>query len=307
MLIDLIKVKDKLNKIRTGEITEGKKIGIPDIDNYIRFKEGNFNVILGHANVGKTTVILYLMLLYAKRLNIRWLVFSSENEPHSIYRKLVEFLEQKPITQVTEKQFNTQMDYINDYFKVIDNNNLYTYRHIIELATSYKKAWNYGGLLIDPYNSLIKDPEIMKSLGGHEYDYQATTEIRKFCKTYNVSTWLNTHANTAALRMKHPMGHEYAGHPIPPMASDVEGGGKFVNRADDFMVIHRYIQHPADWTQSHIHVRKVKEIETGGKPTSMDDPIRFQSMAGNVGFQINGNVILEKPIREEFKKVINLK
>ena len=188
MLVDLNTVKDKLNKIRTGEITEGKRIGIPDIDNFIRFKEGNFNVILGHANVGKTTVILYLMLLYAKKLNIRWLVFSSENEPHSIYRKLVEFLEQKPITKVSKLEFEKQMDYINDYFKVIDNNNLYTYRQIIELATSYKKAWDYGGLLIDPYNSLIKDPEIMKSLGGHEYDYQATTEIRKFCKTYNVST-----------------------------------------------------------------------------------------------------------------------
>jgi hypothetical protein len=304
MLINLKEVKDKLNKIRTGEITEGKRIGIPDIDNYIRFKEGNFNVILGHANVGKTTVILYLMLLYAKRLNIRWLVFSSENEPHSVYRKLIEFLEQKPITQVTELEFSKQMDYINDYFKVIDNNNLYTYRQIVELATSYKKAWDYKGLLIDPYNSLIKDPELMKSLGGHEYDYQATTEIRKFCKTYNVSTWLNTHANTNALRQKHPIGHEYAGHPIPPMASDVEGGGKFVNRADDFMVIHRYIQHAADWTQSHIHVRKVKEIETGGKPTSIDDPIRFKSIAGNVGFKVNGNDILEIPIREEFKPLV---
>jgi energy-coupling factor transporter ATP-binding protein EcfA2 len=304
MLINLNEVKDKLNKIRTGEITEGKKVGIPEIDNYIRFKEGNFNVILGHANVGKTTVILYLMLLYAKRLNIRWLVFSSENEPHSIYRKLVEFLEHKPITQVTEAAFEKQMGYINDFFKVVDNNNLYTYRNIVEIATSYKKAWDYGGLLIDPYNSLIKDPSIMKSLGGHEYDYQATTEIRKFCKTYNVSTWLNTHANTAALRQKHPVGHEYAGHPIPPMASDVEGGGKFVNRADDFVVIHRYIQHPADWMQSHIHVRKVKEIETGGKPTSIDEPIRFRSIVGNVGFEIDGQPILEKPIKEEFKPLI---
>tara|TARA_R110000796_G_scaffold10042_3_gene33683 strand:- start:8870 stop:9787 length:918 start_codon:yes stop_codon:yes gene_type:complete len=304
MLIDLKEVKDKLEKIRTGQIKEGQRIGIPDIDNYIRFKEGNFNVVLGHANVGKTTVILYLMLVYAKKLGIRWLVFSSENEPHSIYRKMIEFLEQKPITKIPKIDFDKQMKFIDDYFKVIDNKNLYTYRQIIELATSYKKAWDYKGLLIDPYNSLIKDPELMKSLGGHEYDYQATTEIRKFCKTYNVSAWLNTHANTNALRMKHSIGHEYAGHPIPPMASDVEGGGKFVNRADDFIVIHRYIQHPSDWMQSHLHVRKVKEIETGGKPTSMDYPIRLKSIAGNVGFTVEGNQILEEPIREEFKPLI---
>ena len=31
---------------------------------------------------------------------------------------------------------------------------------------------------------------------------------------------------------------------MPPNASDIEGGGKFVNRCDDFIVIHRYIFHP---------------------------------------------------------------
>jgi len=304
MLIDIIKVKDKLNKIRTGELKEGKGVGIPEIDKYIRFKEGNFNVVLGHANVGKTTVILYLMLLFSKRLNIRWLVFSSENEPHSVLRKLIEFIELKPITHIDEQTFEKNIDWISNYFKILDNNELYTYRNLIELATSYKKAWDYQGFLIDPYNSLIKDPELMKSIGGHEYDYQATTEIRKFCKTYNVRARLNTHANTNALRMKHPIGHEYVGHPIPPMASDVEGGGKFVNRADDFIVIHRYVQHPSDWMESHIHVRKIKEIETGGKPTSIDDPIRFKSIPNNVGFEISGQLLIEKPIREEFKPLI---
>ena len=52
MLVDLNKVKDKLDKIRTGEITEGKRIGIPDIDNFIRFKEGNF---IFNAPLCKTT------------------------------------------------------------------------------------------------------------------------------------------------------------------------------------------------------------------------------------------------------------
>ena len=53
---------------------------------------------------------------------------------------------------------------------------------------------------------------------------------------------------------------KYGGHPIPPMASDVEGGGKFVNRADDFMVIHRYVQHPSDYMYNFVHIRKVKKL-----------------------------------------------
>ena len=95
------------------------------------------------------------------------------------------------------------------------------------------------------------------------------------------------------------MNHAYANHPIPPMASDVEGGGKFVNRADDFMVIHRYIQHPKDWMFTHLHIRKIKDVDTGGRPTSIDDPIQFKSIRNNVGFEINHiNPIKDK---EEFQ------
>tara|TARA_R100001163_G_scaffold11614_4_gene10631 strand:- start:14682 stop:15596 length:915 start_codon:yes stop_codon:yes gene_type:complete len=299
MIIEFENLKDKLKDIRTGKIKEGEKIDVQQIDEYLRFKEGNFNVVLGHANVGKTTVILYLMLVYSKRLKKRWLIFSSENEPHSIVRKLLEFLEQKPINKIQETEFDEHLEFINNHFKIIDTSSLYTYRKLIELSTAIKKAWDYHGLLIDPYNSLIKDPEMSKSIGGHEYDYQATTEIRLFAKKHNITVWLNTHANTNALRIKHPIGHEYVGHPIPPMASDVEGGGKFVNRADDFIVIHRYIQHPTEWMISHIHVRKIKEIETGGRPTPLDEPIKLRSMIGNVGFEIEGCPILEAPIREQ--------
>jgi hypothetical protein len=164
----------------------------------------------------------------------------------------------------------------------------------------YKNALVYDGFMIDPYNSLAKDEKLMKSLGGHEYDYQATTEFRLFCKNHNVSIWLNVHANTGAIRMLHRVDHQYAGYPIPPMASDVEGGGKFVNRADDFWVVHRYIQHPSDWMYTHIHVRKVKEVETGGKPTSMDEPIQLRSMKNNVGFEINGQPVI-RMISEDVK------
>jgi replicative DNA helicase len=140
MLIDLNKTYSHLDKIRSGEIKEGLKLGFPKIDDYLRFKPGNFNVVLGHANVGKTTVILYLMLLYTKKQKLRWLIFSSENEPHSIIRKLVEFIEQKPLNKISDKQYKEHLSYINENFKIIDTNQLYTYRKLIELAQSVKNA-----------------------------------------------------------------------------------------------------------------------------------------------------------------------
>ena len=293
MLIDYTKELQHLNKVRKGEIREGYKLGIPELDEYFRFKKGNFNVILGQANVGKTSVGLFLMLLYSIRHDIRWIVFSSENEPYSLIRKLIEYLLAEPINKQSEEAYQYGVQVIQKYFKFISPEKLYTYKDLIRLGESYKAAWDNQAMLIDPYNSLIKQGEMTKNIGGHVDDYQAMSELRPYSKRNEISLWLNTHANTGAIRMTHNQGHEYSGYPIPPNAGDVEGGAKFVNRADDFLVVHRYTQSPSDWNQTHIHIRKVKEVESGGRPTPLDQPIRLKSMINNVGFEIEGRNILE--------------
>ena len=293
MLINYEKIIQNLLDIKQGNVLQAQELGIADIDQYLRFKQSNFNLILGHANVGKTTVALYLMLLYTIKHKKRWLVFSSENEPDTLIKRLIEFIEKKPLTQISDKAFKKQSEYVYKYFKFIDNNMMFSYSKLLELATHIKSAWDCNGFFIDPYNSLQKDNQILKNIGGHEYDYNACTEFRMFCKKYQITIWLNTHANTEALRKKHSSFHEYSGHPIPPMASDVEGGGKFVNRADDFMVIHRYVQHPTDYMYNLIHIRKVKEIETGGRPTPLEKPIKIKALPNNVGFTINGIDLLD--------------
>ena len=255
MIINFSDHIEKLQMVRSGKIKEGLKLDIPEIDEHFRFKTSNFNVILGHANTGKTI-----------KHNLKWLVFSSENEPYTLMKKMIEFMEGNVINKIEEKHFKNRSEFINEHFKFIDPQELYSYKNILDLATELKKAWNYQGLLIDPFNSLIKDKDLSRT-------------------------------NTEALRKRHSDRHEYAGHPIPPMASDVEGGGKFVNRADDFIVIHRYIQHPTEWMNSLIHVRKVKDVDTGGRPTSIDSPIVLRSVKNNVGFEINGKNLLDLPKR----------
>jgi hypothetical protein len=239
------------------------------------------------------------MVLYSIKHDISWLVFSSENEPYSLIKKIVEFLENEIINKIPEYYLKEHLEWIDKHFKFIDNQSLYSYKDLLKEAQAIKNAWDYQGFLIDPYNSLIKDKDVLKGIGGHEYDYQATTEMRIFCKKNDISIWLNTHAATEALRKKHPANHTYAEHPIPPMASDVEGGGKFVNRADDFLVIHRYISHRTDWMYSNLHIRKVKDIDTGGRPTPLEEPIYLKSIINNVGFEIGGKSLISKPNRKE--------
>jgi hypothetical protein len=287
-----------LEKARKGLIKEASKFGHPYIDDYLRFKQGNFIVVTGHANVGKTHTIIYLMFLHSLRNGTTWLVYSSENEVGSLQRKLLEFKCKKPIKNIDDRQFYNELAWVQGHFKFINTERLYDIFSLIDAATEIHDEYKFQGFLIDPYNSLTINQRRLGKVSTHEYHYDATSRLRLMCKSINVMVVLNTHPATEALRRTHYKGHQYENHPMPPMASDVEGGGKFVNRADEFLVIHRYTQHETDWMFTDIHVRKVKDTETGGRPTSLEAPIRLQSMIGNVGFII-GQHNLSNDLKEE--------
>jgi len=294
-------IKDKILDIKYGRVKEGLKIGIPEIDEYIRYKQGNFNLIIGHANVGKTTIICYLFTVWAIKHKLRFLIWSSENTPQSILRKIIEFKMNKPIHTAPEEQIEKAMQWADTYFKIIDVEELYTYKDLLKEAQAIKNAWNYNAILIDPYNSLSKDHQLLKSVGGHEYDYQVASEFRIFAKKQNVTVYLNAHGVTDALRRTHVKGHEYENLPMPLGLASVEGGGKWSNRADDVISCHRYTSSESDWMFSHLHVLKVKETETGGRCTPYEQPIKLRMSINNVGFEFQGKDILhDKPLNIEF-------
>ena len=285
-------IKEKIYDIKDGKIQEGLKIGVPEIDEYIRYKQGNFSLWIGHANVGKTTILCYFLTLYAVLHKLRFVIWSSENTPDSIVRKIIEFKMGKPIHTATKNEIKESIDWCDTYFKIINVEDLYTYKDLLKEALAIKKAWDYHGLLIDPYNSLSVDTQMMRGIGSHLYDYQVATEFRLFAKKNNISIFLNAHGVTEAMRKTHVKEHEYANLPMPLGLSSVEGGGKWGNRADDVICCHRYTSHATDWMFSHIHVLKIKETETGGRCTPYEMPIKLRMVKNNVGFEFMGKDIL---------------
>ena len=57
MLAHIDNLQKKILDVKYGRVKQGLSIGVNEIDEFIRFKSSNFNLILGHANVGKTTVL----------------------------------------------------------------------------------------------------------------------------------------------------------------------------------------------------------------------------------------------------------
>lgn len=283
-----------------GKIDIGLDTGDPRLDEYFRYKK-EFVIVNGHSNVGKTTTMLYMIVNSAIRHNWKWVLYSSENRTASVKMSLMQFAMDKKVGDMTYGERKQAYKWVQEHFTIINNNQIYSYSDIILFMEKVMRQQPVDAIFVDPYNSLRLDMK-NTSIGVHDYHYEAASEFLTFSKANNVAVWLNMHAVTEAQRRKGP-----DGLPVAPYAEDTEGGGKFVNRADCFMTIHRKVQamDPEIRKMSEIHVRKVREVETGGQPTPLEDPYCLQMNLSHTGFNTRiGQRALYKPITFKESKQI---
>lgn len=273
--------EDYLNKWRTGTFEKGKSTGIPSLDNHFLFKEGNLVIINGLDNVGKSSVVWYLSMLSSIFHEWKWLIFSSENRVGGIVRKLVEFYWCEPIDTMSDEKYKAAKLFVKQNFDIIKcGEKLYNYQDILNMAIKAMKRKKYKGLMIDPYNSLKIDIPTKSRNSTYDYHYEAASVIQLFCKNNNISTYLNCHVGTPGARNKDKSGYTKA-----PQKEDTEMGVMFANKADEFLTVHRVTQHETEWMFTEIHVRKVKETETGGKVTFFASPVDLKMINYYTGFE----------------------
>ena len=262
-----------------GNIEIGLDTGDPKLDEHFRYKK-EFVIMNGHSNVGKTTTALYLIANAAIRHDWKWIIYSSENRTASVKMQLMQFAADRKVGDMTYAQRKQAYKWVQDHFTIINNNQVYSYSDIIVFMEKVMRQQHVDAIFVDPYNSLKLDMK-NSSIGVHDYHYEAASEFLTFSTANNVAVWLNMHAVTEAQRRKGP-----DGLPVAPFAEDTEGGGKFVNRADCFITIHRKVQAPDHNIRkmSEFHVRKVREVETGGQPTPFDQPYNLLMNLSHTGF-----------------------
>lgn len=272
---------DYLNKWRKGTFEMGLSTGFKPLDKHFLFKRTNLVVVNGHDNVGKSTVIWYLAILSAILHNWRWIIFSSENSVGNVIRKLIEFYWCEPISAMSEEKFQIAKTFVIKHFSILkSDDDLYNYKDVLNMSKKLLNKSKYDGLMIDPYNSLKIELTSASKLSTHEYHYEAISEMKLFGKQNDCCVYVNCHAVTSALRT---LGSD--GFPQAPQKADTEGGGKFSNKADDFITIHRKVQSPNEWMYSELHIRKIKETETGGHTTPFNEPVKIKMVKGLVGFE----------------------
>lgn len=271
---------DYLHRWRTKTFEMGKITGIPELDSHFLFKEGNLVIVNGIDNVGKSTVVWYMSMLSALQHGWKWIIFSSENRVGGVFRKLIEFYWCEPIDELTDAKYEIAKKFVIDHFSIIKcNDKMFNYQDILNMTTKAKRFKEYKGLMIDPYNSLKVDIKAGSKQQIYDYHYEAASVIQLYAKHNNISIYLNCHVGTMGARNKDKHGYTKA-----PQKEDTEGGVMFSNKADEFLTIHRVTQHKDDWKYTEIHVRKVKETETGGRVTYFHQPIDLTMVNSQSGF-----------------------
>lgn len=275
-----------LNDYKDGLIQMGKGIGCK-LDEHLLWKDSQLNIILGHDNVGKSYWILWYYLTLMKKHELTFTLFMDENYHGKIFRDLIQLYYGIHFKDLTYKQIRSAEAVLENFFKVVDNTRRYSPKELLEVF----HGANTSTYLIDPFNGL-------KSNMNYSENYEVLNEFKMFTKTQKKTLYINAHPSSASGRRSavYPDKHEWAGQVMPPLKSDIEGGKPFANKADDFIIIHRMLKNEAWRYYTMIEVDKIKDVDTGGKQTNINDPIMCYYNYGK-GFIVDG----VNPLHEEQK------
>lgn len=278
--------------VRDGKIKQG--LGVDCfLDEHLRFKPKQLNIILGHDNVGKTYWINWYFLTLALKHNLTFCIWSGENQKGQILRDMIQMYRGKPFASLSHREISGDLAYLEQFFTFIDNSKLYKPDEILSL---FKESEANVGL-IDPFTGLDRE---MSFAGNYEFMNRA----RQFVNQTGMTIYINTHPNSESGRSGNLyQDGDFKGHLKPPLKDGIEGGKAFLNRCDDMFVIHRLIKHETMKYVTWVGVEKVKDMETGGKHTGLNEPVYCMFNSG-LGFQINGVDPLEKHRPKEVQRTI---
>lgn len=264
-----------LHDYKDGKIAQGLGINCK-LDDYLRFKIGQYNGILGGDNVGKTYWMTWYMLALTTNHKLKWGIWMDENSKGQVLRDLIQMYSGIQFKNLSHEEIDFYNDYLEDYFFFIDNRQQYKPENLLKEF----EAIPADGYFIDPFNQLDHDM-------NYESNIKFIRSLKRWCKINRKTVYLSMHPVTASGRKisEYPRDHIWEGQPMIPNKSMAEGGKIFANMCDDWINIHRLTKLESMQYFTLIDIDKIKDKDTGGGQTMSNDPLMFYYNHG-LGFTI---------------------
>lgn len=261
-----------------GTLEQGLPTGLNGLNSFWMLKKHHLVWMAALDNVGKSFFVWYISVLAAKLHNWKLIINSGENGDGELRKKLMEFYMGKSSKVADDEELTLARDFIKDHFRIISSKQLHSIEEfLLKCEVIIDEGFEADCVVGEPYNSF--DIDVNGNM--HMINLKALNNLRVFKENY-CSVWITDHIGTQAARKR-----DNNGYTEVPWKSDVDYGQLKCNKADDFLILHRLVNHPEQSQILQIHVNKVKSVETGGKPTSKDEPVQIQINRDLCGYTSN--------------------
>ena len=250
---------DRIQHLFRNGWEKGVETGWEELDQVYTVRPGEFTVITGIPNSGKSNWLDALLVNLARLHGWHFAVFSPENQPvedhmaRIIEKWAVEPFSQGPTERMSQQTLSQGIDWVSEHFSWIlpDDDAEWTVDTVLEKAKALCFRRGTRGLVIDPWNEL----EHSVPAGESEtlYISGALKRIRQFARRHGIHVWVVAHP-AKLYREKD------GGYPVPTLY-DISGSANWRNKADNGICVWRDF---GDKTAPvEVHVQKVRFRQVG--------------------------------------------
>lgn len=238
---------------------KGVSTGWDELDQLYTVRPGEFTVVTGFPNSGKSNWLDALCVNLAREHGWSIAVFSPENQP--IEDHMARMVEKwvglpfadGPTRRMTEQDLDAGMQSMNPHFSWIlpEDDSHWTVDNVLDLAKALVLRKGIRGLVIDPWNELEHSPPN----GMTETIYIGNTlkRIRQFARAHGVHVWVVAHPQK-------PQRDREGNYPVPSLY-DISGSSNWRNKCDNGICVWRDF---TDATKAvDIHVQKIRFRQIG--------------------------------------------
>lgn len=237
----------------------GYSTGWKVLDDNYTVRPGEFTVVTGVPNSGKSNWIDALCVNLARSAGWNIGMFTPENQPLEDHMaRIIEKYTRTPFydgptPRIGKEQMDAAMGWANEHFTWIlpDDDADWTLDRIIDTAKQLVYRKGIRGLVIDPWNEL----EHMRpgNMSETEYIGLALKRMRQFARRYGVHVWVVVHPQKLHRQSD-------GSYPVPTMY-DCHGSAHWRNKADNGICIWRDFHDSRSAVE--IHVQKIRFRQVG--------------------------------------------
>lgn len=262
-LAGVFHVEDQADRVRTlyeHGWEKGVSTGWAEVDRFYTVRPGEFTVITGMPNSGKSNWLDALLVNLAQEHGWRFALFSPENQPleDHMARMCEKWARQPfgdgPTPRMSRETLDGTMRSVGQHFAWIlpDDDAEWTIETVLDRAKSLVFREGVRGLVIDPWNEL--EHALPNGVTETVYIGQQLKRVRQFARRHGVHVWVVAHP------MKLQRDRDGKGYPVPSLY-DISGSANWRNKADNGISVWRDFGEPE--TPVEVHVQKIRFRQIG--------------------------------------------